>query len=77
MIYADETLTHNKGEYVGTFMGTYCSRKKNICGKKPTQIMPRLDWFGQRVWSSRADIAIIYLFMAQANDMNYSENNAK
>lgn len=28
MIYANEILTHKKGEYVGTFMGTYCSRKK-------------------------------------------------
>lgn len=50
MIYANEILTHNKGEYVGTFMGTYCSRKKKkTCGKKPTQTTARLDWFGQRV----------------------------
>lgn len=36
--------------------------------------MPRLDWFGQRGWSSKAARAIIYLFMVQANE---SKNNPK
>lgn len=38
MIYANEILTHNTGEYVGTFMGTYCSRKKiHVARNQPKQ----------------------------------------
>lgn len=75
MIYVNETLTHNKGEDLGAFMGTYCSGKKNKRGNKPTQTITKLNWFGLRVWSSKAVRSFTYLFMAQANDMNYSKNN--
>lgn len=38
MIYVNETLTHNKGEDRGAFMGTYCSGKKiNVAINQPKQ----------------------------------------
>lgn len=40
MIYANEILTHNKGEYVGPFMGTYCSRKKILVARNQPKQSP-------------------------------------